>query len=104
MRHRRAVVTAVVGLAGSLLVGSAAGTSVTHSPAAPGVPVSAVAELRPSADSSAHFVAPLYVAPSAPAGVPAPESGGEVLTPGTVQLPDSTPAPRLAPRAEFRPA
>ncbi|WP_380171307.1 hypothetical protein ACFEMC_20365 [Kineococcus sp. DHX-1] len=68
------------------------------------MPVTAVADLRPSADSSAQFVVPLYVAPSAPAGVPGPESGGDVLTPGTVQVPDSTPVPRLAPRAEFRPA
>ncbi|GAB3461238.1 hypothetical protein AB1207_06540 [Kineococcus endophyticus] len=64
--------------------------------------MSAVADGPTPADPSARFVAPLFV-PSAPAGVPGPAGGDDVLTPDTVVTP-GPPVASLAPKAEFRPA
>ncbi len=102
VRHRRAVVTAVVGLAGACSSAALPGRPWRTPRRFPGVPVTAVADLRPSADSSAQFVVPLlYVVPRRAGRSPGSESGGDVLTPGTVQVPRQHPRPALAPRAEF---
>lgn len=98
MKHPRPVVAALVCLAGTLLVGSSAGAS-SPEPAPSTVPVVQTASTTPR-----EFVAPLYRVPTpAPAGTPGPAGEAGVLGPDTVVTPGPV-APRLAPKAEFRPA